>query len=239
MKHLNIVVRRQTKALFDIHFLAASFFSAQGAACTLRMTPGGAVVVGTVAGALSVCGYVFITPALDRLLGLGDTCGIHNLHGMPAILGGLVAGLASLGQSSDYLNYPSGSTQLGYQIAAMVATLAIGVAGGLIVGFLMSLPLCGPSLTPTEMFDDGVFWHGMDVEAADPNAPIFDPNASVYARNNSTPESVRGAFHVGITAPPRLPPSPAIEDADLLFLNRIPLRNPLVTAEMTQKTITE
>jgi len=189
------------------------------------MTPGGSVLVGTAAGALSVCGYVFITPALDRLLDLGDTCGIHNLHGMPAILGGLVAGLASLGQSSGYLNYDTGSMQLGYQIAAMVSTVAIGVSGGLIVGFLMSLPYRGPSLTPTEMFDDGVFWHGMDVEAAAPTAPLFELNASVYARNNNAPESVRSAFQVGITAPPRLPPSPFEGNADILFLSRIPIRN--------------
>ena len=128
-----------------------------GAACTLRMTPGGAMLVGTAAGVLSVCGYVYATPFLDRLLGLGDTCGIHNLHGMPAILGGLVAGLASLGQSTDYLNYESGRLQLGWQVVAMVVTMAIAIAGGLIVGFLMSLPYPDPSLVPTEMFDDGAW----------------------------------------------------------------------------------
>ena len=103
---------------------------AMGAACTLRMTPGGAVLVGTVAGVLSVCGYAYTTPYLDGLIGLGDTCGIHNLHGMPAILGGLVAGLAALGQDSSYLNYSTGGMQLGYQVVAIVVTMAIAIAGG-------------------------------------------------------------------------------------------------------------
>jgi ammonium transporter Rh len=102
---------------------------AMGSACTLHMTPGGSLVVGTAAGVLSVCGYTYVTPYLDRLIGLGDTCGIHNLHGMPAILGGLAAGLAALGQGSDYLSYSSGSLQLGYQVAAMACTVAIALSG--------------------------------------------------------------------------------------------------------------
>lgn len=64
-------------------------------------------VVGLAAGTLSVLGYKYLTPYLDRTIGLGDTCGIHNLHGMPAILGGLVAGLASLGQERGYLLHVS------------------------------------------------------------------------------------------------------------------------------------
>ena len=130
---------------------------ALGAACTLRMTPGGALVVGTAAGVLSVLGYVHATPFLDKHLGLGDTCGIHNLHGMPAIMGGLVAGLASLGQDSSYLNYSTGRLQLGWQVVAMLVCIGIGIGGGLIVGFFLSIPYPDISLVPTEMFDDGVW----------------------------------------------------------------------------------
>ena len=116
---------------------------AMGAACTLRMTPGGAIVVGTAAGVLSVCGYAYTTPYLDGLIGLGDTCGIHNLHGMPAILGGLVAGLAALGQDSSYLNYSTGGMQLGYQVVAIVVTMAIAIGGEWIAtGYTLSF-MCG------------------------------------------------------------------------------------------------
>ena len=46
----------------------------------------------------------------------------------------------------------------GYQVVAMVVTMAIAISGGLTVGFLMSLPFPGgPSLVPNEMFDDGVW----------------------------------------------------------------------------------
>jgi ammonium transporter Rh len=51
--------------------------------------------VGVCAGILSTVGYVFITPALEKRIGLKDTCGVHNLHGMPGVLGGLVAALVA------------------------------------------------------------------------------------------------------------------------------------------------
>ena len=50
----------------------------------------GALLVGVAAGVISVVGFAFLTPLLERLIGLGDTCGVHNLHGIPGILGGLV-----------------------------------------------------------------------------------------------------------------------------------------------------
>eukprot|EP00798_Chlamydomonas_sp_ICE-L_P024559 gene24559-10170_t len=132
-----------------------------GAACTLRMTPGGSVVVGAAAGAISVLGFTYLTPFLNRKIGLGDTCGVHNLHGMPAILAGLVAGLAALGQDSDFLNYSTGKMQLGYQVLAMVVTMGIAIGGGLVVGLVLSTcnPSSAPELMQHELFDDGAWWN--------------------------------------------------------------------------------
>lgn len=63
----------------------------------------------------------------------------------------------------------------------------------------------------------------MDVETAAPGAADFEPSPSVYARNSDAPGSVQAAFQVGRTAPPRLPLPPMAEnDADMMFLNRIP-----------------
>ena len=67
---------------------------AVGSSADLVIEPWGAIVVGIVAGFVSVAGYVFIQPFLQRAIGLHDTCGVHNLHGMPGILGG-IAGMIS------------------------------------------------------------------------------------------------------------------------------------------------
>jgi ammonium transporter Rh len=62
---------------------------AVGSSSDLVIQPWGALLVGFFAGALSVVGYVYISPFLERKIGLHDTCGIHNLHGMPGIMGAL------------------------------------------------------------------------------------------------------------------------------------------------------
>jgi hypothetical protein len=58
----------------------------------------------------------------------------QNLHGMPGLLGGLVAGLAAFSQPPGIA--PRGSAQLGYQIAAMACTVAIAGCGGALVSAL-------------------------------------------------------------------------------------------------------
>jgi ammonium transporter Rh len=61
-----------------------------GSTCNI-VSPTGAFAIGLLAGAVSVIGYVFIQPALETRIKLIDTCGVHNLHGMPGLLGALVA----------------------------------------------------------------------------------------------------------------------------------------------------
>nr|AAM17923.1 Rh protein homolog-2 [Chlamydomonas reinhardtii]AAM19664.1 Rh2 protein [Chlamydomonas reinhardtii] len=139
---------------------------AMGAACTLRLTPGGALAVGLGAGAISTLGFQYLMPFLDRTIGLGDTCGVHNLHGIPAIVGTLVAGLAALGQHSDYLEHDTGRQQLGYQVLAGVVTMGIAIAGGLLGGFVVSWfnPCRDETMALPELFDDGPWWVGQRVE---------------------------------------------------------------------------
>ena len=40
---------------------------------------------------VSVWGYPTLSPALSSCFGLRDTCGVHNLHGMPGIMGAVAA----------------------------------------------------------------------------------------------------------------------------------------------------
>jgi ammonia channel protein AmtB len=44
-----------------------------------------------------------LQPALHRALKLHDTCGVHNLHGMPGVLAGLIGALmAALATEKEY-----------------------------------------------------------------------------------------------------------------------------------------
>ena len=63
-----------------------------GSAANLHLSPAGALVVGVIIGLVSVEGYTILQPFLESNIGLRDTCGVHNLHGLPGLLGGVVAG---------------------------------------------------------------------------------------------------------------------------------------------------
>ncbi|KAG5880983.1 hypothetical protein JTB14_024522 [Gonioctena quinquepunctata] len=157
---------------------------AVGASANLMLQPGGAIIVGIIAGFLSVYGYSRITPFLENSLNIPDTCGVHNLHGLPAVLAGVVsaimAGIASETNyhESLYEIYParsdkamarvfgsdifpgdgrSAGQQAGYQILALIMTLAIAIVGGLITGLILITSRMGH--VPRRLhFNDVGFW---------------------------------------------------------------------------------
>ncbi len=94
-----------------------------GSTCNL-VSPTGAFGIGLLAGALSVIGFVFIQPMLESKIKLVDTCGVHNLHGMPGLLGGLCA----------IVVVPSVA---GVQLVGIAMTLIIAVIGGVIAGMVI------------------------------------------------------------------------------------------------------
>jgi len=84
-----------------------------GTAADMMVQPYGALLVGSIAGTLSVVGFDYITPALEKHCRVHDTCGVHNLHGLPGVLAGIVgailAGMASFEEydNSLYVLWPA------------------------------------------------------------------------------------------------------------------------------------
>ena len=109
-------------------------------AVVANVTPGWSMIIGLVAGAISVVGYTFIQPRLQKLTGGVDTCGVHNLHGMPGVFGGLVA--------MALVAFPL------WQLAGIGLTVVFAVVMGVVVGFVVSR--LGRKETPYEDKDDFV-----------------------------------------------------------------------------------
>ncbi|XP_017784382.1 PREDICTED: ammonium transporter Rh type A isoform X2 [Nicrophorus vespilloides] len=140
-----------------------------GTMANLMVQPFGALIIGSMAGVLSVIGYCFITPWVDNKLKVKDTCGVHNLHGMPALLAGAGGALFAFLASEDsykmglYQIFPAmaspdlkatdeypllegglgrtSAQQAGYQLAALGCTLGIAIVSGLFTGLFVSSPL--------------------------------------------------------------------------------------------------
>jgi ammonium transporter Rh len=86
------LLRKGKPSFADMANAALAGGVAVGATCNV-VAPGGAFAIGLLAGSLCVVGYVLVQPRLDAALKIVDTCGVHNLHGMPGLLGGLTAAL--------------------------------------------------------------------------------------------------------------------------------------------------
>merc|ERR1712113_568233 len=155
------------------------------AANLLVNSPGLALVVGIAAGLLSVVGYTVIQPKLQQAIGLHDTCGVNNLHGMPGILAAIVSAIAcatSSGTSPFPLNkdqmaayeFPvnisteddpqDGRTpgqQAGFQILCLVVCFLFASISGMACGAVVRL---FDRLGDTEAFVDSALWEVPELE---------------------------------------------------------------------------
>lgn len=95
-----------------------------GSTCDIA-NPGMSMLIGLAAGILSTVGYSIIAPKIQNIIRGTDTCGVHNLHGMPGLLGGLSAIIIT--------------GNAGTQIICMIITVAVAFVGGRIVGAITGL----------------------------------------------------------------------------------------------------
>lgn len=75
---------------------------ALGAAADLINQTFSAMLVGFCAGAISALGFAYVGPYLKEKIGLHDTCGVHNLHGMPGIVGACVSAIVSASSKRNF-----------------------------------------------------------------------------------------------------------------------------------------
>ncbi|KAK5618533.1 hypothetical protein CRENBAI_016853 [Crenichthys baileyi] len=123
---------------------------AVGTCADMQIQPFGAMLIGLVAGIISTLGFKHLSPILSSNLGIQDTCGVHNLHGMPGILGGLAGIVAvALGKAQK------GSAAM--QAAALASSLGFALIGGAITGLIMKLPFWGQP-PDQNCFDDSLYW---------------------------------------------------------------------------------
>eukprot|EP00462_Mataza_sp_D1_P024253 CAMPEP_0175127412 /NCGR_PEP_ID=MMETSP0087-20121206/4372_1 /TAXON_ID=136419 /ORGANISM="Unknown Unknown, Strain D1" /LENGTH=439 /DNA_ID=CAMNT_0016409387 /DNA_START=40 /DNA_END=1359 /DNA_ORIENTATION=+ len=125
-----------------------------GAASNLKIGPGGAIAVGMVAGLVSTCGFNKLQNFLEEgSLKLHDSCGVHNLHGLPALLGSVVVIIAtSIDSCRGDVIYVKKDQNLA-QLWGMLTTFAFAIVTGLITGKV--LKLFGGDMSS---FRDGPFW---------------------------------------------------------------------------------
>ncbi|XP_051652628.1 ammonium transporter Rh type C isoform X1 [Manacus candei] len=154
---------------------------AVGTSAEMMLTPYGSLIVGSISGIVSTVGYVYFTPFLESRLHIQDTCGIHNLHAMPGLIGGIVGAITAAAATEDVYGKEgfikafdftgmyqtrTPSVQGGFQAAGIVVSLLMAFVGGAIVGGILKLPIWGDAAAEN-CFEDEVYWEVPEDEESD------------------------------------------------------------------------
>jgi ammonium transporter Rh len=153
---------------FDMVFIQNATLAggvAIGGSSDMIVFPHNAYVIGFVAGIVSTFGYHYLTPYLTRKIGLYDGCGVHNLHGIPGIIGGIAGAISAKIVTNTITHidaeqiFPAlakgrtESEQAWYQFATLATTLGIAITSGLMTGLLVrQIP------SPKDYFNDHNEW---------------------------------------------------------------------------------
>jgi len=155
-----------------------------GSCADMHINPGTAMFLGAVAGTVSVIGFTKISPWLERY-GIHDTCGVNNLHCMPSFMGAIIAMIAADQAKVEFYGtyyaihkqFPmrctdssltdlmkcdeglSARQQAVRQLAFTAVTIAMGVVGGIVAGFVaQTRGLDNDFGGPQDMFVDDNYW---------------------------------------------------------------------------------
>jgi len=176
--------RKEKKfSMVDVQNATLAGGVAMGTSADLLIGPGAALLVGCTAGLVSTLGYIYVQPALESCIGFYDTCGVNNLHGMPAIIGATAGVIASTQATASrygpvqlsliFDKVAEGRTpaqQAINQLVFMCITLVLSLFSGGITGVLIKHVLPSPE-EKDELFTDEPFWIMPDVEEPKEKGP--------------------------------------------------------------------
>ena len=122
--YIATVVLRHKISVTDIANATLAGGVAIGSVCD-HATNQTSMIIGLLAGILSVVGFAVIQPKLEGILQKKDTCGVMYLHGLPGLFGGLAAMFVVSG------------INLMAQLTGILVSLVIALIAGFIAGKIL------------------------------------------------------------------------------------------------------
>lgn len=162
---------------------------ATGAVCLMTLNYSDSLMLGFFGGSASSFGFAILQPWLETK-GLHDSCGVLNLHGIPAMIGGLASVVLTAvkgSRNSDTELLIHGGLQWQHQILAIVLTLTVSIVSGLFTGFFLKKL---SAVQQMDYFDDSSFWEVVDHEQLGDSAVT-----AVVATSASVKEKVNKKMH--------------------------------------------
>jgi ammonium transporter Rh len=152
-----------------------------GAVCNLTLSLSDCLLIGFIAGVVSTAGFARIQAWLENS-GVHDTCGIHNLHGMPSIIGGLASVALCYYKAPLGHDMPSvfrHDNQASLQLMSVCVTLLFAITTGLLTG--MAMRTAAP-LSTTDLYSDLPYW---EVEAHEDTPEQHDGHSHEHEHHRS------------------------------------------------------
>ncbi|KAL1771644.1 ammonium transporter Rh type A [Sigmodon hispidus] len=146
----SLVERRGRLDMVHIQNATLAGGVAVGSCADMNIHPFAAMTIGSISGIISVLGYKFLHPLLANKLKIKDTCGVHNLHGLPGVFGGLASILMIYLEKSDV-------STMAMQAAALGSSIGSAVGGGLVTGLILKLPIWNQP-HDEDCYNDSVYW---------------------------------------------------------------------------------
>jgi ammonium transporter Rh len=126
-----------------------------GAVANLNISLFTAALVGAIAGLVSSYGYNVIQPYLEEKWNIHDTCGVHNLHAMPSVIGGIFSVIVAFYNDNGDI-YANPSEQWWRQLLGMIVCTLFAIFAGLITGkILNAITIADSDRTD---FNDKLWW---------------------------------------------------------------------------------
>ena len=122
---VSVALRRKI-SIADIANAALAGGVAIGSTCD-HAVPATAMIIGVIAGALSVFGFAVILPWVQAKIQKVDTCGVMYLHGLPGLMGGIAAVFVVKGLNNVI------------QLKGIGITIGIAILTGFLAGKILSL----------------------------------------------------------------------------------------------------
>jgi len=117
---------RRKISIADIANASLAGGVAIGSTCDYA-NPISSMIIGLLAGGLSVFGFAVILPWLQKKIKKTDTCGVMYLHGLPGLMGGIAAIFIIRGLNSRI------------QLTGIIIAISIAIVAGYISGLVLSL----------------------------------------------------------------------------------------------------
>ncbi|XP_066424011.1 ammonium transporter Rh type B [Molothrus aeneus] len=176
-----VLYEESTPRLVQIQDATLAAMAVMGMAGEMLLTPFGALIAGFLVGLISSLGFRFFTPVLHSKLKIQDTCGVHNTHGLPGVLGALLGTLLTLLATADTFGYrlelvfplvAQGSRtvtdQALMQLGALPLTLLLATLGGCITGALLKMNVL--RCCPAAQYKENPGLREVPEEGSDPSA---------------------------------------------------------------------